>query len=93
MIQDPLEKGPESSFFFIKTHCMQTVEIFTGLLFLGIGTFSFLAGVKNWDWFYRSRNASVFIRWFGRTKARYAYGTIGIIVIVMGILTLIGKIK
>lgn len=72
---------------------METLYIFTGILFLGIGTFSFLAGIKNWDWFFRSHNASMFTRWFGRERARYIYGTIGIIIIVMGVLTLLGKIQ
>lgn len=69
---------------------MQTAEIFVGILFLAIGAFSFLAGVLNWDWFFQSVNASIFLRWFGRAGARYFYGTIGMIVIVIGILMLTG---
>ncbi|MGL4293760.1 MAG: immunity 17 family protein [Bacteroidales bacterium] len=69
---------------------MNTAEIFVGILFIAIGCFSFLAGVFNWDWFYASVNASIFLRWFGRKGARYFYGTIGIVVIVVGILMLSG---
>ncbi|MEG1585239.1 MAG: immunity 17 family protein [Bacteroidales bacterium] len=72
---------------------MQAVEIFVGILFLIIGAFSFLAGILNWNWFFHSVNASIFLRWFGRTGARYFYGTIGIIVVVIGILMLSGEMN
>ncbi|MEG0948051.1 MAG: immunity 17 family protein [Bacteroidales bacterium] len=71
---------------------MQTANIFVSILFLIIGTLSLMAGIMNWNWFYRSHNVSIAVRWFGRSGARFFYGTIGVIVIVMGILMLSGVI-
>lgn len=72
---------------------MKTAELFVGILFLFIGAFSFLAGVMNWNWFFNSTNASIFLRWFGRKGARCFYGALGLIIIVIGTLMLMGYIK
>lgn len=70
---------------------MQAADIFVGILFIGIGIFSFLGAIKNWDSFYESLNAAFITRVFGRSGARILYGLVGISVIAVGILILSGK--
>jgi hypothetical protein len=72
---------------------MKTAEIFVGILFLGIGLFSFLAGTMNWNWFFQTVNASIFLRWFGRKGARIFYSIIGLMIFFIGFMFLSGKMS
>ncbi|MEG1616344.1 MAG: immunity 17 family protein [Bacteroidales bacterium] len=72
---------------------MNIAEKFVAILFICIGTFSWVASLFNWDWFFKSHNASIFLRWFGRQGARWFYGAIGIIVMVIGFMMLFGYMQ
>lgn len=69
---------------------MGLAQIFVSILFLCIGTFSLTAAIMNWNWFFESVNASIFLRWFGRKGARFFYAILGIIVIVISIMMMTG---
>lgn len=72
---------------------MVLAEKLVSALFFFIGGFSLLAALFNWDWFFSSANASIFLRWLGRRGARYLYGIIGAFVMILGILMFLGKLE
>lgn len=59
------------------------------VIFLLCGLFSIAGAVFNWDFFFDSSKARVFVRLFGRTGARIFYGILGIAIIVIGIMVMI----
>lgn len=56
-------------------HIIHTIFIITGFIAL-------LASIFNWEWFFTSANAQMAVRHFGRTKSRWLYGAIGVLLIV-----------
>lgn len=63
----------------------------TVILLAAVGLFSVLAGVFNWDFFFNSRKARLWIRLFGRGGARIFYILLGILIIVLGIFSQVGR--
>lgn len=63
----------------------------TVILLVAVGLFSVLAGVFNWDFFFNSRKARLWIRLFGRGGARIFYILLGILIIVLGIFSQVGR--
>ena len=54
-------------------------------IFLIGGIVVFLAALLDWEWFFASRNAAPVVRYFGRTKSRWFYGTAGLFLIAVAI--------
>lgn len=71
---------------------MNAVEIFSGVLFLIIGSLSFIAAIVNPDWFFKTRNATFFVRLLGRNWSRVVYGVFGLAAIAVGILFITGTV-
>lgn len=55
-------------------HIIQSLFLLTGIL-------SFMAALFDWDWFFGSRNAMIVTKHLGRTKSRWLYGAMGILLI------------
>lgn len=64
----------------------------TVILLVAVGLFSVLAGVSNWDFFFNSRKARLWIRLFGRGGARIFYILLGVLIIVLGIFSQVGRL-
>lgn len=64
----------------------------TVILLVAVGLFSVLAGVFNWDFFFNSRKARLWIRLFGRGGARIFYILLGVLIIVLGIFSQVGRL-
>ena len=47
-------------------------------LLVGIGLFSILGGVMNWEWYMNNRRAQGIIKLFGRSGARIFYVLLGL---------------
>ena len=56
-------------------HIIQTIFIITGFIAL-------LASLFDWQWFFTSANAQMIVKHLGRTKSRWLYGAIGVLLIV-----------
>jgi hypothetical protein len=72
---------------------MQKINIVASVIFYFIGAFSAAAALLNWDWFFESSNASIFIKWFGRKGARWLYFIVGIMIIIVASIILGGEIS
>ena len=72
---------------------MHSVELFTGILFTLIGLLSFVGAVADWDWFFRSHNASFFVRTFGRRGARWFYALLGALIVGVGVMMAMGWLE
>ena len=63
-----------------------------GLLIIAAGVFVLIAVAQDWDWFFNSRRAQLFVSLFGRGGARIFYGLLGIAFTIGGIfMTLFGR--
>ncbi|MDO5570696.1 MAG: immunity 17 family protein [Bacteroidales bacterium] len=71
---------------------MLNVNLLTSGIFFLIGGFSVAAAMLNWNWFFESSNASIFVKWFGRSGARWLYFIVGILIIVVASILLGGEI-
>ncbi len=56
-------------------------------LFLLIGAFHIACVFFNWDWFFKSFQASRVVKAFGRTGARIVYGLLGLMLILFAVST------
>lgn len=54
-------------------------------IFALAGLVSLLAALLNWEWFFATRNARSIVRNTGRTRARFFYGILGIVLIGMAV--------
>ncbi len=54
-------------------------------LFLICGIVTIVAAVKDWDWFFTSKNAEPIVSYFGRKKSRWLYGILGTILVSIAI--------
>lgn len=50
-------------------------------IFALTGIVSLLAALLDWEWFFSARNAQVIVGNVGRTRARWFYGVLGVILI------------
>lgn len=67
---------------------MDTSEIIIFSIFIGLGLFSLIAAIRNYDWYFNTHGAMMFVKWFGRKGARVFYGALGLILIACGIFAL-----
>lgn len=58
---------------------------FVQALFALTGVIALLAALKDWDWFFNTRNMQFLINTLGRRRTRIAYGCMGIILIGMAV--------
>jgi hypothetical protein len=63
------------------------------IIFVFVGLFSVSGAVYNWDWFMNTRKARVLVRALSRTGARFFYGGLGAILVVIGLLAGLGVIE
>ena len=59
-------------------HIIQTLFVISGIIAL-------LAAILDWEWFFASDNAAPLVRRIGRTKSRWLYGTMGMVLIATAI--------
>jgi Immunity protein 17 len=59
------------------------------LIFLGVGAFTLIASLQNWDWFFTHPRAWLLVRVFGRQGARIFYGLLGVALAVGALVILI----
>ena len=64
-----------------------------GLLLVAVGAFSIFGGVFDWDFFMEHRKARLFVSMFGRTGARFFYGLLGLVIVVLGALITVGIVE
>ena len=62
-----------------------------GLFLVAVGAFSMAGGIYNWDWFMNNRRARFIVKIFTRKGARIFYGSLGLILVVAGILVRLGS--
>lgn len=53
------------------------------------GLFSLISSIKNWDWFFEHRKARLLAHVLGRMGARIFYGSLGLMLIGLGIYLLL----
>lgn len=53
------------------------------IAFVLLGCLSLLAAIANWDWYFKSPNVAIFLKWFGRGGARIFYAILGLLILVM----------
>lgn len=56
---------------------MSVAECFILGLFIFLGGMSAAAGVFNFEWYFRTGGAMMFVKWLGRTGARVFYVLLG----------------
>lgn len=64
-----------------------------GLILVAAGIFAVSGAALNWDWFFNSRKARLFVSIFGRSGARFFYGLLGTVITVLGLLLTLGIIE
>lgn len=52
---------------------------------VGIGLFTIVSAMADWDWFFEHRKAKFFVDAFGRDGARIFYGALGCAIIFLGL--------
>ncbi|MBP1535397.1 MAG: immunity 17 family protein [Ruminococcus sp.] len=61
-------------------------NVFAFLMSFAVGFFVIFCAYKDYDWFMNSRKARVFVKLFGRNGARIFYMSLGVFIIVIGLL-------
>ena len=46
---------------------------------------SLFAAVLDWDWFFTAQNTRFIVRSLGRRRARWCYGVLGVVLVVMAV--------
>ncbi|MEP0262443.1 immunity 17 family protein [Dokdonia sp.] len=54
-------------------------ELIGIILSIVVGIFTLSASIFNWNFFFESRKASLFLKMFGRNGARIFYGLLGLV--------------
>lgn len=57
----------------------QANEIIAAILCILVGTFTLVASVFNWEFFFQSRRAKIFLTIFRRKGARIFYSALGVL--------------
>lgn len=63
----------------------QSNELFAGIICILAGTFALVASIFNWNFFFESRKAKLFLTLFGRNGARIFYSALGVFLFFMSI--------
>ena len=61
------------------------VQSLFALVFALAGILSLLAAVLDWDWFFTAQNTQFIVRSLGRRRARWFYGVLGVVLMVMAV--------
>ncbi len=64
---------------------MSFAEYFILGIFVFLGSLSMIAALFNFEWYFRTSNARIFVNLLGRSGARIFYGLLGLALIVCGI--------
>lgn len=64
---------------------METSEILIFCIFIALGLFSLIAAIRNYEWYFSTHGAAMFIKWFGRKGARIFYAVLGVLLIFCGV--------
>lgn len=56
-------------------------QYFVQILFVLAGTIALLAALFDWEWFFTAHNTQFLLQKLGRTRTRWFYGNLGIILI------------
>ncbi len=62
-------------------------------LMIAFGALIFVAGLTNWEWYFKQRRAQTMIKLMGRNGARIFYALLGLFFAAFGYLVLNGTIK
>ena len=54
-------------------------------IFVVAGIIALLAAILDWDWFFTAQNTQFVVRNVGRRQARWFFGILGLILIVMAV--------
>lgn len=57
------------------------------IFLIGAGIFSIVSSICNFDFYFESRKARLFVSVFGRNGARVFYGLLGLFLIILGVRT------
>ena len=57
----------------------ESKELIALIISIGGGAFAILASIFNWDFFFESKKAKIFLKLFGRNGARIFYSILGIL--------------
>lgn len=68
---------------------MDPSEYFMLALFIALGTFSVVAAIFNFDWYFKTSGAVTFVNWLGRRGARLFYALLGLALMACGIIGLV----
>lgn len=68
---------------------METSDMLIFVLFILLGSLSLIAAIFNFDWYFNTQGAEMFVKWFGRKGARVFYVLLGITLIIGGIVGLL----
>ena len=55
-------------------------ELIAVIISIGFGTFSILASIFNWDFFFENKKAKYMVKLLGRNGARIFYSLVGLLV-------------
>jgi hypothetical protein len=55
------------------------------IIFAITGIIALLAALFNWGWFFTAQNAQYVVKLYGRQKARFIYGALGLVLILMAV--------
>lgn len=66
------------------------MPIWTSILLVFAGLFSFAGAVFDWDWFMTNHRAALFVRLLGRTGARVLYALLGVFLATLGMAAALG---
>ncbi|MDR1356155.1 MAG: immunity 17 family protein [Tannerellaceae bacterium] len=65
---------------------MERAEYIVLFIFVATGIIALTSAVFDFDWYFQSRRAAVFVSWLGRNGARLFYGLLGLTLIAAGVL-------
>lgn len=68
---------------------MEPADYFILAVFIALGLFSLIAALFNFDWYFNTSGASIFVHKFGRGGARIFYALLGLALIACGLLGMI----
>ena len=63
-----------------------------GWVFAGCGAFAICGAAFDWGWFMNHPRARLFVRLLGRSRTRVFYGTLGTLLVVLGLLMMTGVV-
>ena len=87
------EAEPPTESLSLSVRPLDTEAKQMGWVLAGCGAFAICGAVFDWEWFMHHRKAQFFVRLFGRTGARIFYGTLGVALVIVGVLMAMGSLQ